>query len=59
MSTQPRGRHRAARHAAPKKKLVYEKQIGTAFGLAGISSVVLTSGSTVGGIVQAGDLSVV
>ena len=59
MSTEPRGRHRAARHAAPKKKVVAGKQIGTAFGLAGISSVVLTSGSTVGGIVQAGDLSVV
>lgn len=59
MSTEQRGRHRAARHAAPKKKLVYGKQIGTAFGLAGISSVVLTSGSTVSGIVQAGDLSVV
>jgi murein DD-endopeptidase MepM/ murein hydrolase activator NlpD len=59
MSTEPRGRHRAARHAAPKKKSTSGKQIGAAFGLAGISSVVLTSGSTVSGIVQAGDLSVV
>lgn len=59
MSTAPRGRHRAARHATPKKKVRSGKQIGIAFGLAGISSVVLTSGSTVSGIVQAGDLSVV
>ncbi len=59
MSTAPRGRHRAARHAAPKKKAVSGKQIGTAFGLAGISSVVMASGSTVSGVVQAGDLSVV
>lgn len=59
MSTAPRGRHRAARHAAPKKTVISGKQIGNAFGIAGISSVVLTSGSTVGGIVQAGDVSVV
>jgi murein DD-endopeptidase MepM/ murein hydrolase activator NlpD len=59
MSTAPRGRHRAARHAAPKKKSFSGKQIGTAFGFAGISTVVMTSGSTVGGIVQAGDNSAV
>jgi murein DD-endopeptidase MepM/ murein hydrolase activator NlpD len=58
MSTAPRGRHRAARHAAPKKKVVSGKQIGSMFGIAGISSVVLTSGSTVSGIVQVGDVSV-
>lgn len=59
MSSAPRGRHRAARHAAPKKKSFSGKQIGTAFGFAGISTVVMTSGSTVSGIVQAGDNSAV
>ena len=59
MGTPPRGRHRAARHAQPKTKIVSGKQIGTAFGIAGISSVVMASGSTVGGVVQAGDVSVV
>ena len=33
MSTEPRGRHRAARHAAPKKKVVAGKQIGSCFWL--------------------------
>jgi hypothetical protein len=58
MSTAPSGRHRASRHAAPKNKANSGKKLGSVFGLAGISSVVLTSGSTVSGIVQAGDLRV-
>jgi len=58
MSTAPRGRHRAARHAAPKKKVVSGKHVGALVGLAGMSSVVATSGSTVAGVVQAGDTSV-
>ena len=58
MSTAPSGRHRASRHAAPKNKGTSGKKLGSVFGLAGISSVVLTSGSTVSGIVQAGDLRI-
>ncbi len=58
MSTAPRGRHRAARHAAPKKKLVSGKHLGALFSVAGMSSVVATSGSTVAGVVQTGDISV-
>ena len=59
MSTAQRGRHRAARHAAPKKNLpISGKQVGALFGIAGISSVAATSGSTVAGVVQAGDVSV-
>jgi murein DD-endopeptidase MepM/ murein hydrolase activator NlpD len=58
MSTAPRGRHRAARHAAPKKKIVSGKHLGALVGVAGMSSVVATSGSTVAGVVQAGDTSV-
>ena len=58
MSSAPRGRHRAARHAAPKKKVVSGKHVGALVGLAGMSSVVATSGSTVAGVVQAGDTSV-
>lgn len=58
MSTEPRGRHRAARHAAPKKKFVSGKHIGALVGVAGMSSVVATSGSTVAGVVQSGDTSV-
>jgi murein DD-endopeptidase MepM/ murein hydrolase activator NlpD len=58
MSTAPRGRHRAARHAAPKKKVVSGKHLGALVGVAGMSSVVATSGSTVVGVVQAGDTSV-
>ena len=58
MSSAPRGRHRAARHAAPKKKVVYSKPVGALVGLAGMSSVVATSGSTVAGVVQTGDTSV-
>ena len=58
MSTAPSGRHRASRHAAPKNKANSGRKIGSVFGLAGISSVVLTSGSTVSGIVQAGDLRI-
>ena len=58
MSTAQRGRHRAARHAAPKKKLVSSKQLGALVGVAGMSSVVATSGSTVAGVVQTGDTSV-
>ena len=58
MSTAPRGRHRAARHAAPKKKVVSGKHLGALVGVAGMSSVVATSGSTVAGVVQTGDTSV-
>lgn len=58
MSTAPRGRHRAARHAAPKKKVVSGKHFGALVGVAGMSSVVATSGSTVAGVVQTGDTSV-
>ena len=58
MSTAPRGRHRAARHAAPKKKLVSGKHLGALVGVAGMSSVVATSGSTVAGVVQTGDTTV-
>ena len=58
MSTAPRGRHRAARHAAPKKKIISGKHLGALVGVAGMSSVVVTSGSTVTGVVQVGDTSV-
>ena len=58
MSTEPRGRHRAARHAAPKKKLVSGKHLGALVSVAGMSSVVVTSGSTVADVVQTGDVSV-
>ena len=58
MSTQPRGRHRAARHAAPKKKVASGKHLGAVVGFASISSIVATSGSTVAGVVQSGDTSV-
>jgi len=58
MSTAARGRHRAARHAAPKKKVVSAKHVGALVGLAGMSSVVATSGSTVAGVTQTGDTSV-
>jgi len=58
MSTAPRGRHRAARHAAPKKKVVSGKHLGAIVSVAGMSSVVATSGSTVAGVVQTGDTSV-
>jgi murein DD-endopeptidase MepM/ murein hydrolase activator NlpD len=59
MSTAQRGRHRAARHAAPKKNLpISGKHVGALFGIAGISSVAATSGSTVAGVVQVGDISV-
>jgi len=58
MSTAPRGRHRAARHAAPKKKVVSGKHLGAVVSFAGMSTVVATSGSTVAGVVQTGDTSV-
>ena len=58
MSTEPRGRHRAARHAAPKKKFVSGKHLGALMSVAGMSSVVATSGSTVAGVTQSGDISV-
>lgn len=58
MSSAPRGRHRAARHAAPKKKVVSGKHLGALVGVAGMSSVVATSGSTVAGVIQTGDTSV-
>ena len=60
MSTEQRGRHRAARHAAPKKSRISvpSKSAGAIFGIASVSSVVLTSGSTIGGVVQAGDTTV-
>jgi murein DD-endopeptidase MepM/ murein hydrolase activator NlpD len=58
MSTAQRGRHRAARHAAPKKKVASGKHLGALVSVAGMSSVVMTSGSTVAGVVQAGDTTV-
>jgi murein DD-endopeptidase MepM/ murein hydrolase activator NlpD len=58
MSTAPRGRHRAARHAAPKKKVVSGKHLGAVVSFAGMSTVVATSGSTVAGVAQTGDTSV-
>lgn len=58
MSTAPSGRHRAGRHAAPKKKVVSGKYLGALVGVAGMSSVVAPSGSTVAGVVQAGDTTV-
>ena len=60
MSTEQRGRHRAARHAAPKKARISinSKNAGFIFGVASVGSVVMTSGSTIGGVVQAGDLTV-
>jgi len=58
MSTEPRGRHRAARHAAPKAKVVSGKHLGALVSFAGMSSIVATSGSTVAGIAQAGDTTV-
>jgi murein DD-endopeptidase MepM/ murein hydrolase activator NlpD len=59
MSTESRGRHRAARHAAPKKKkAVSGKHLGALVSVAGMSSVVATSGSTVAGVTQSGDTSV-
>jgi murein DD-endopeptidase MepM/ murein hydrolase activator NlpD len=59
MSTAPRGRHRAARHAAPKKKNVAAKPIGILVSVAGMSSIVATSGSSVAGVTQTGDTSVI
>ncbi len=58
MSTEPRGRHRAARHAAPKKKVVSSKHLGALVSVAGMSSVVATSGSTIAGVTQTGDTTV-
>ena len=58
MSTDQRGRHRAARHAAPKKQRSTSKHLGAIVSVAGMSSVVATSGSTVAGVVQTGDTSV-
>jgi len=58
MSTEPRGRHRAARHAAPKKKSISGKHLGALVSVAGMSSVVATSGSTVAEVTQTGDISV-
>lgn len=58
MSTEPRGRHRAARHAAPKKKSSSGKNISAIVGFAGMSSVVATSGATVAGVTQSGDTTV-
>jgi murein DD-endopeptidase MepM/ murein hydrolase activator NlpD len=58
MSTEPRGRHRAARHAAPKRKSVSGKHLGALVSVAGMSSVVATSGSTVAEVTQAGDITV-
>lgn len=47
LSTQPRGRHRAAKHAAPKKPLINSKATSAFFGVAGLGAVTLTGGSTV------------
>lgn len=47
MGDSARGRHRAGRHSAPKKKAVKPKSVSALLGLAGVSSVVVTGGSTV------------
>ncbi len=41
------GRHRVAKHAAPKKSRLSSRQTGVLFGLAGLSTVALTSSSAV------------
>lgn len=46
VSESARGRHRAGRHSAPKKKLVKPKSASALLGLAGVSSVVVTGGSS-------------
>lgn len=46
MSDTSRGRHRAGRHSAPKKKAVKPKSVSALLGLAGVSSVVVTGGSS-------------
>ena len=47
MSESTRGRHRAGRHSAPKKKTVKPKSVSVIAGLAGMSSVIATGGSSV------------
>ena len=49
LSTQPRGRHRAAKHAAPKKPLLPAKAGNTLLGLAGLGAITLTGGSSIAG----------
>ena len=46
MSSAPRGRHVAGRHAAPKKARVAKKRAGALFGVAGVGTVTLTGGSS-------------
>jgi len=42
-----RGRHRSGRHSAPKKKVVKPKSVSALAGLAGMSSVIVTGGSSI------------
>lgn len=46
LSSAPRGRHVAGRHAAPKKARVAKKRAGALFGVAGVGTVTLTGGSS-------------
>jgi len=45
--SESRGRHRAGRHSAPKKKVVKPKSVSALAGLAGMSSVIVTGGSSI------------
>ncbi len=47
MGSQQAGRHRAAKHAAPKKKRQVSKKSTVAFSIAGLAGVSATSGSTI------------
>lgn len=44
---QSAGKHRAGRHSAPKKKPVKPKSVSALAGLAGMSSVIVTGGSSI------------
>lgn len=46
MSSAPRGRHVAGRHAAPKKARVAKKRVGALFGVAGVGTVTMAGGSS-------------
>lgn len=46
MSSAPRGRHVAGRHAAPKKARVAKKRAGALFGVAGVGTVTMAGGSS-------------
>lgn len=46
MSSAPRGRHVAGRHAAPKKARVAKKRAGALFSVAGVGTVTMAGGSS-------------